>query len=215
MMTWLFANAGLFAVYSRPPTPGEFSSDAESMSITGAPSKAVIACSFLFVARWDSPMKIARITLIANHVITVTRLLGVQCHWYTHLNYIHFVFVEKLSHWRHLWTGHSISLLPTSFRRLSPTLPGRFTLSSVSSALRCFSMSSSCFRRLPASLWRRSRPCSLITAPVQRNTSGHWHGRRILMMEACRLTKKNWDRGYRIQVEVRLRLSLRLTRLSN
>ncbi|KAG9237730.1 putative high-affinity glucose transporter [Amylocarpus encephaloides] len=52
MMTWLFANAGLLAVYSRKPRPGEFSSDAESMSITGPPAKAVIACTYLFVASY-------------------------------------------------------------------------------------------------------------------------------------------------------------------
>lgn len=50
MCLWMCCNAGLFAVYSRPATPGEFSSDAESMSISGAPAKAVIACTYLFVA---------------------------------------------------------------------------------------------------------------------------------------------------------------------
>lgn len=54
MMTFLFANAGLFAVYSVPAN-GRYASSAESMSISGSPSKAVIACSFLFVARWDPP----------------------------------------------------------------------------------------------------------------------------------------------------------------
>lgn len=51
MMIWLFATAGIFATYSVAPYPGQFSSSAESMSITGPPAKAIIACSFLFVAR--------------------------------------------------------------------------------------------------------------------------------------------------------------------
>ena len=50
MMTWMFANAGLIATYSRPPHPNEFPTPAESFAISGAPSKAVIACTYLFVA---------------------------------------------------------------------------------------------------------------------------------------------------------------------
>lgn len=50
MAVFLFINAALFAVYSRAPYPGEFASAAESMAITGAPAKAVIACTYLFVA---------------------------------------------------------------------------------------------------------------------------------------------------------------------
>lgn len=50
MMTWLFINAALFAHYSVKPRPKQFPSAAESMSITGAPAKAVIACTYLFVA---------------------------------------------------------------------------------------------------------------------------------------------------------------------
>lgn len=52
MCLWMSCNAGLFAVYSRAPHPGEFSSDAESMSISGAPAKAIIACTYLFVASY-------------------------------------------------------------------------------------------------------------------------------------------------------------------
>lgn len=52
MCLWMCCNAGLFAVYSKPAAPGEFSSDAESMSISGAPAKAVIACTYLFVASY-------------------------------------------------------------------------------------------------------------------------------------------------------------------
>lgn len=52
MCLWMALNAGLFAVYSKPAYPGEFSSDAESMSISGAPAKAVIASTYLFVASY-------------------------------------------------------------------------------------------------------------------------------------------------------------------
>jgi MFS family permease len=53
MMTWLFANAGLLATYGRPPVPSDnFKTAAESIAISGAPSKAVIACTYLFVASY-------------------------------------------------------------------------------------------------------------------------------------------------------------------
>jgi sugar porter (SP) family MFS transporter len=54
MCTMLAINAGLFAVYSRPARPGEFVSTAESMAISGAPAKAVIAATYLFVASFAS-----------------------------------------------------------------------------------------------------------------------------------------------------------------
>lgn len=51
MMTWLFANAGLMASYGRPAPPGGLDNIAEqSWQIEGAPAKAVIACTYLFVA---------------------------------------------------------------------------------------------------------------------------------------------------------------------
>jgi len=52
MMTWLFINAGLLASYGHKPAPNQFPSAAESISITGAPAKAVIACTYLFVASY-------------------------------------------------------------------------------------------------------------------------------------------------------------------
>lgn len=52
MMTWLVINAALLGHFSVTPYPGEFSNAAESMSITGAPAKAVIACTYLFVASY-------------------------------------------------------------------------------------------------------------------------------------------------------------------
>lgn len=51
MMTWLVINGALLGRYSVPPEPA-FSNAAESMSITGAPAKAVIACTYLFVASY-------------------------------------------------------------------------------------------------------------------------------------------------------------------
>jgi MFS family permease len=52
MMTWLVINAALLGHFSVKPYPGEFNNAAESMSITGAPAKAVIACTYLFVASY-------------------------------------------------------------------------------------------------------------------------------------------------------------------
>ncbi|KAK8024243.1 hypothetical protein PG993_012309 [Apiospora rasikravindrae] len=52
MCLWMCINAGLFAVYSRPPRPHEFDTPAESMAIEGAPAKAVIASTYLFVASY-------------------------------------------------------------------------------------------------------------------------------------------------------------------
>ena len=53
MMTWLFANAGLMATYGKPAPPGGLDNIAEqSWQISGAPSKAVIACTYLFVASY-------------------------------------------------------------------------------------------------------------------------------------------------------------------
>lgn len=53
MTLWLSINAGLFAVYSRPATPEDhFDTAAISMVIGGAPAKAVIASTYLFVASY-------------------------------------------------------------------------------------------------------------------------------------------------------------------
>lgn len=51
MLTWLFANGGLMASYGHPAPPGGLNNiEAQSWEIRGAPSKAVIACTYLFVA---------------------------------------------------------------------------------------------------------------------------------------------------------------------
>lgn len=53
MCLWMCINAGLFAAYSRPPVPEDnFTTDSESMAISGAPAKAVIASTYLFVASY-------------------------------------------------------------------------------------------------------------------------------------------------------------------
>ncbi|KAI0015130.1 general substrate transporter [Xylariomycetidae sp. FL0641] len=53
MCLFMALNAGLFAVYSRPATPEDhFDTDAISMVIAGAPGKAVIASTYLFVASY-------------------------------------------------------------------------------------------------------------------------------------------------------------------
>lgn len=53
MMTWLFANGGILASYGHYAGPqGVNNTPAASWSVTGPPSKAVIACSYLFVASY-------------------------------------------------------------------------------------------------------------------------------------------------------------------
>ena len=51
MLTWLYANGGLMASYGKAAPPGGLDGiEAQSWQISGAPSKAVIACTYLFVA---------------------------------------------------------------------------------------------------------------------------------------------------------------------
>ncbi|KAL8805190.1 MAG: hypothetical protein Q9200_005523 [Gallowayella weberi] len=53
MMTWLFANAGILASYGKWAGPtGVQNTKEASWEVSGAPSKAVIACSYLFVASY-------------------------------------------------------------------------------------------------------------------------------------------------------------------
>lgn len=48
MATWLFANAGILAVYGTDPGPNGVGGIKEaSVQVSGAASKAVIACSYL------------------------------------------------------------------------------------------------------------------------------------------------------------------------
>jgi len=51
MMTWLFANAALMAIHGHPARPGGINDiRAVSWEVHGTASKAIIACSYLFVA---------------------------------------------------------------------------------------------------------------------------------------------------------------------
>jgi sugar porter (SP) family MFS transporter len=53
MAIWMFTNAGLMASYGHAAPPGGFNNVAEqSWVISGAPSRAVIACTYLFVASY-------------------------------------------------------------------------------------------------------------------------------------------------------------------
>ncbi|KAH8671339.1 high affinity glucose transporter [Xylariales sp. PMI_506] len=53
MCLFMCINAGLFAVYSRPPVPSDnFTASSESMAISGPAAKAVIASTYLFVASY-------------------------------------------------------------------------------------------------------------------------------------------------------------------
>ncbi|KAE8133540.1 general substrate transporter [Aspergillus pseudotamarii] len=53
MATWMYANAGLMAAHGHAAPPGGLNgTPAESWEITGPPSKAVIACTYLFVASY-------------------------------------------------------------------------------------------------------------------------------------------------------------------
>jgi Sugar (and other) transporter len=53
MMTWMFANAGLLASHGTYAGPeGVMNTPEASTSISGPPAKAVIACTYLFVASY-------------------------------------------------------------------------------------------------------------------------------------------------------------------
>jgi hypothetical protein len=52
MMTWMYANAGLMAAYGTVVPGGIHGVAEESMSMSGAPAKALIACTYLFVASY-------------------------------------------------------------------------------------------------------------------------------------------------------------------
>lgn len=53
MAIWMYANAGLMASYGSPaPEGGVNNVPEESWQISGAPAKAVIACTYLFVASY-------------------------------------------------------------------------------------------------------------------------------------------------------------------
>jgi hypothetical protein len=57
MALWLFANAGILGAYGTYPGPG-------GVEVTGAASKAVIACSYLFVASYAPTWGPVRIIIL-------------------------------------------------------------------------------------------------------------------------------------------------------
>lgn len=50
MMTWMYANAGIMANYGEVVIGGINGVTEESMKLSGAPAKGLIACTYLFVA---------------------------------------------------------------------------------------------------------------------------------------------------------------------
>jgi hypothetical protein len=85
MMTWLFANAGILAVYGTPRPDGVGGIKEASMEVTGAASKAVIACSFLFVASyaptWGPVSWIYPPELFPNHLRAKAVALATSANW--------------------------------------------------------------------------------------------------------------------------------------
>lgn len=52
MMIWMYANAGIMASYGEVVEGGIKGVEEESMRLTGAPAKGLIACTYLFVASY-------------------------------------------------------------------------------------------------------------------------------------------------------------------
>lgn len=50
MGTWMFANAGILAAHGEVVPGGIEGVPAQSMRVTGAPARGLIACTYLFVA---------------------------------------------------------------------------------------------------------------------------------------------------------------------
>lgn len=85
MATWLFANAGIFAVHGVHVPEGVGGTREASMLVTGAASKAIIACSYLFVASfaptwgpasWIYPPELFPLRLRGKAVA-----LSTSCNW--------------------------------------------------------------------------------------------------------------------------------------
>jgi MFS family permease len=86
MATWLFANAGILAVYGEEAPPGGVDGIPEaSVKVTGAASKAVIACSYLFVASyaptWGPVSWIYPPELYPNHLRGKAVALATSGNW--------------------------------------------------------------------------------------------------------------------------------------
>lgn len=86
MATWLFANAGLLAVYGTDPGPEGVGDIKEaSVEVSGAASKAVIACSYLFVASyaptWGPVSWVYPPELFPNHLRGKAVALATSGNW--------------------------------------------------------------------------------------------------------------------------------------
>ncbi|GIZ37187.1 hypothetical protein CKM354_000064400 [Cercospora kikuchii] len=86
MATWLFANAGLLAVYGTDPGPEGVGGIKEaSVEVSGAASKAVIACSYLFVASyaptWGPVSWVYPPELFPNHLRGKAVALATSGNW--------------------------------------------------------------------------------------------------------------------------------------
>ena len=86
MATWLFANAGIMASYGTDPGPGGVGGIKEaSVQVTGPASKAVIACSYLFVASyaptWGPVSWIYPSELFPNRLRSKAVALATSANW--------------------------------------------------------------------------------------------------------------------------------------
>ena len=86
MATWLFANAGILANYGEYPGPEGVDSIREaSTRVTGSAPRAVIACSYLFVASfaptWGPVSWIYPPELYPNHLRGKAVVLSTSGNW--------------------------------------------------------------------------------------------------------------------------------------
>lgn len=141
MMTFMYANAGLTASYGRPaPSGGLHGIPQESWEISGAPSRAVIACTFLLVASFACSMGPA--SWIYPPELFPLRVRGKGVSLCTSANVSHLQLLSEptpttIYPYRHVDTncrsGSSISLSHTSSHKLLSTSNGGYTYFSVSS----------------------------------------------------------------------------------
>jgi MFS family permease len=147
MAIWMFTNAGLMASYGHAAPPGGINNVAEqSWVITGAPSRAVIACTYLFVASyaptwgpasWVYPPEIFPLRVRGKAVALCT---GKSSH--TRKPSYTILTTRKRP------IGYLISPCLTSYRLRSLTFSGKCILSLESSAQPWRSIHSSCSLKL-------------------------------------------------------------------
>lgn len=212
MMIWNFSNAGLFATYGVPVPGGIDGIAAESMRISGAPAKAVIASTYLFVASfaptwgpvsWVYPPELYPLRLRGKAVA-----LSTSANWAFNTALGAFVppaFVSK-----------SCQTVPTPESDTEPMTKisgGRLTSSSASLHSACSSTPSSSSQRLPEKLWKKSSSCSRIrkafrVLELRRgrrrfNMSMLWRWntarRRSMMTSTARRGSRRWRRRKRLE----------------